>query len=342
MAFSEISSPSNPEAVATSISTFAQANGWTQEFFVSAGSSVLGRGVLTLSRGETVVTFRWNGTDTPQSIAMYHALEYPAGLTAQEAEEPWNFATDSGSSNTSSASLSSGRRVSRIGAGPFVRLQLFSGASAGYVLCVLEYEAGRFRHFGFGDVLENKIGNWQGGGWVGGHVWSTQSSNVSSPTGVQHSVLVDGICNTGEEIRATVHARGLAGMTAAQRFGVTENSSGDPSDTDEAGNLRVGIHGGIRATTFDNAFQQFVPNPLSGVIQLTPALLFASQRGTQNFQALGFVPGVRMAQIRNFVPGQEVVVGSDTWKFYPVVSKADVGAGNEESNNMGLAYLKVV
>lgn len=342
MAFTEASSPSNSEAVMTSLNTFATANGWTQEHFVTAGASVLGRGVLTLSRGDTVVTFRWSGTDTPESIAMYHALAYPGGLTATEQEQPWNFATDSGNGTSSASALSTGRRVSRIGSGPYVRLTMFSGATAGYVLCVLEYATGKYRHFGFGDVLENKIGNWTGGGWVGGHVWSTAGTGESNPVSTTHTVLIDGLGNSTASERGTVHIRGLEGQTTAQRFGVGQNSTGDVSGTDGAGNLRNGILGGIRATMFDRSFLQFIPDPLSGVIELTPALLFYKQRGQRRYQALGFLPGVRMVQLRSFDVGSEVTVGSDTWKFFPVTAKSNIGGNNEESENMGLAYLKVV
>ncbi len=340
MSFSEVSSPSNPEAVMTSLSTFAQANGWVEEHLIAAGSSILGEGVLTLSRGETVVTFRWDGSDTPQAIAMHHALAYPGAPTAQEQEEPWNFATDSGN-GVSGSSLGSERRISRIGTGPFVRLTMFSGASDGYILCVLEYSIGKYRHFGFSDVLENKIGNWQGGGWVGGHIWPTGAA-ASNPNTSSGGVLIDGLNSTTERDRSTVHVRGLAGMNANQRFGYATNSSSDVASTDGAGELVVNINGGLRATYFDRSFQQFVPDPVAGVIQLTPAMLIAKQRGALNHQALGILPGVRMAQIRSFDPGAEVVVGADTWKFFPVVSKANVGGSNEESENMGLAYLKVV
>jgi len=341
MAFSEASTPSDPEAVVSAVSAFAQANGWTEEHFVAAGASVLGQGVLSLSRGDTVVTFRWAGIDSPQSIAMHHALAYPVGLTAQQKEEPWDFPTDSGSGTDSANLASSGRRISRVGAGPFVRLTMMSGATNGYVLCVLEYAVGKFRHFGFGDVLENKIGDWVGGGWVAGHTWSTSGSNESDPSRVSHNLLIDGRAN-GEGDASTVHARGLAGQLAADRFGVAVNATNDPVSTDGAGNSRTQIAGGLRSTFFDAAFQQFVPDLLTGVIQLTPALLFSKQRGADNFQALGFLPGVRMAQIANFSAGQEVTVGSDTWKFFPVTAKQNVGGSNEESRNMGLAYLKVV
>lgn len=341
MAFSEVSTPSNQEAVCSAISTFAQANGWTEEHFVTAGSSVNGRGVLTLSRGSTVVTFRWSGTDA-DNIAMYHALAYPGGMSSTQKEQPWAFATDSGNGTTSATSLSSQRRVSGIANGPYVRLTMFSGASDGYVWCVLEYSSGKFRHFGFWDGLEEKIGNWTGGGGVAGHVWATGSGVASNPQNANHSVLLDGSATGTETERATLHCAGLEGQGGSEVFGVSMNSTSDPGTNDRAGNLRHGVHGGVRRGFFDSAFLQFVPEPLSGVIELTPAMLFFKERGAANYQALGFLPGVRTAQIRNLAAGEELTAGSDTWKFFPVTSKSDIGGTNEESDNMGLAYKKVV
>jgi len=323
----------------SAIRTFATANGWTENHWVTAAGSVNGRGVFTITRGVTTVTFRWDGTDA-DNIVIHHALAYPGGLTADQKEKPFDFATDSGNGTTSILALVSERRVANIGSGPYVKLTLMSDTSPHYVYCVLEYQSGKFRHFGFGDGLEEQIGNWTGGGFVAGQVWS--GSGPSTPQLAAHTVLFDGAGSGTQSERATINVEGLGGQIAAEKFGVSTTGTSDPTGTDVSGNNYHGISGGIRATMFCRNFQQFVPDPLSGVIELTPALLMFKRRSSNQYQALGFLPGVRMCQLRNFNAAEEVVVGGTTWKFFPVTAKSNVGGSNEESENMGLAYKKVV
>ena len=344
MAYQLITAPSNQEAVMTSLRDFATSNGWTLNNFTAANVGVT-RGVMTLSRGDVFVSFRWEGTESEstKSITMFHALGYDGG----NAQSPWLFPDDSGNGDQDDT-LSTERRIARIGSGPFIALHLFasdtdevSGNSAPHVYGVLEYAPGKYRHFSFGNL--DKFGDgWTGGGFVCGHEWDPFQSSESNPIDSRHSVHLDGIAsNASDSERATLHMEGLPGQQPS-KFGVSGATTS--VGTDEAGNDRSMIYGGFRRSLYTYGFLHFIPSQLTGFLPFAPVPIFY-RRDTLNSNSqvyfLGNMPNIRMVQMRNFNPGDEITIGSVTWKIFPVVSKSNIGGNNEESENMGVAYALV-
>lgn len=352
MSYELVNSPSTQNAVMEAIRDFAVAEGWTNDNY-TAGVDGVSRGVMSLHRDDCYVSFRWQGTesDANKSIAMYQAL----GYSAPNAASPWDQADDSGNGTTSSTNMSSDRRVAGIGPGPFLALHLFgfdddqiSGSTCPTIYCVLEYQAGKYRHFCFGNL--DKFGDWTGGEFVCGHEWSATSSNESDPTSNGHSVLLDGLANdsgTGsisDGETATLHAEGLPGQDVLSKWGQVW---GDTSqDDDRGGNPRINVAGGCRGSMYTKVFGRFVPSSLTGFIPLMPIPAWYrrdTSGSNQRFYLLGFMPNVRMVQLRAFNPGEEVQIGDIVWKMFPVVAKTNVGGSTtEESENMGIAYIKEV
>jgi hypothetical protein len=347
LAYQLVTAPSTQESVMTSLRDFAVANGWTLNNFTAASIGVT-RGVMSLNRGDCYVSFRWEGTESEslKSIAMYQAL----GYSAPNAATPWLQADDSGNGTTGD-SLSNNRRVAGIGSGPFTSLHLFafdtdqiSTNTAPTVYCVLEYQPGKYRHFGFGNL--DKIGDWTGGEWVGGHEWDTGGTNESNPIDAAHSVLLDGLGDDSEGSdfdMATLHVEGLPGQSGLSKWSLVWDDN-SPAD-DRGGNPRVNCIGPIRGNAYTRLFARFVPSSLDTFIPLMPSpVMYRRDTTTSNSRlyALGYMPNVRMVQMRAFNPGQEIVIGSVTWKVFPVVAKSNVGGDNEESENMGIAYIKEV
>lgn len=90
--------------------------------------------------------------------------------------------------------------------------------------------------------------------------------------------------------------------------------------------------------------------PYSGGVTLGPLPCFIANT-TSNSTALQFVnlgsfPDVRICRLNNFLPGDEVVYGGDTWKLFPFLCRKNsstLGAQFEvTSGRYGLAYRKVV
>lgn len=346
MSYELISAPSSQEAVMTSIRDFAVAEGWTLDNFTAASVGV-SRGVMTLHRGSCYVSFRWEGTESEatKSIAMYQSLGYSGG----SASSPWLFTDDSGNGTTSASTLSANRRVSDIGSGPFVALHLFgsdtdekSGNSAPHIYAVLEYAPGKYRHFAFGTL--DKFNDYTGGEFVAGHEWDDAGSNESNPLANDHTVLLDGIMpNAGDNTECgTVHVEGLPGQGASSKWGVAWD--GTTPGNDRAAVARVNIVGGVRRNLYTYFFGRFVPDSLVGFFANMPIPIFYKRdTGSSNarYYLLGHMPNLRHVSLRNLNPGDEITIGSITYKVFPVVSKANLGGSNNESENMGLAYAKV-
>lgn len=346
MAYQLISAPSNQEAIMTAVRDFAVANGYTNEGFVSSNPGV-SRGAMTLSRGDLFVSFRWDGTDSGGSIAMYQST----GYTGAQLNAPWNHPGDSGNGDTDD-NINTGRRIEEIGDGPYIALHLFytatdaiSGNSAPVVYCVLEYETGKFRHFGFGTI--DKFGDgWTGGEWVGGHVWSNSQSRQSAPTSNGHSVLLDGYADdssggAGNNSVATMRVAGLPGITTEVWANVWDDNS---PNNDSAGNPKVNVQGCVRGNAYTRIWGQFVPSNLNGFQDFIPMPLFYRRDisgSNQRIYLLGWMSNVRMLNMRNYEPGELITIGANQWRIFPIVSKANAGGNNEESENMGIAYLQV-
>lgn len=348
MAYQLISAPSNQEAVVTAIRDFAVANGYTLEGFTASNPGV-SRGAMTLSRGDLFVSFRWEGTETNKSIALYQST----GYSASELDTPWDHPGDSGNGTTSTTTLTSNRRVEEVGAGPYVALHMFysatdgiSGNAAPAVYCVIEYEQGKYRHFGFGTI--DKFGDgWTGGEWVGGHVWSTSQSRQSNPISNGHTVLLDGIANDASGgvsslDCATMRVAGLPGLDPTT---VWANVWSDTSVTnDRAGNPRAWVVGPCRSNAYSRTYLQFVPSNLNGFQNFAPMPIWYERDPSLNVNAriylLGWMPNLRMLNMRSYNAGELVTIGANQWQVFPVTSKANAGGTNEESENMGFAYLR--
>lgn len=346
MAYQLVSTPSNQEAVMTAVRDFAVANGYTNRNYTASNPGTT-LGVMTLSRGNLFVSFRWEGTETAanKSIAMYQAL----GFDPAKAATPWTQLDNSGN-GTTGTNLQTGRNVINIGVGPYISLHLLafdndavSGNAAPTVYCVLEYAVGLYRHFGFGSI--DKLNDWSGGEWVGGHVWSSISTNESDPVANGHSVLIDGKASTvgsggvNQNVLATVHAEDLPGGPLGSKWGVAMGEVRSVTSN------RVLLQGGIRINAWTHFFGAIIPDSLAGFVPLYPCPLWYVRDITglgRRVYLLGYMSNIRMVQLRNFNPGDEVTIGNITWKVFPVVRQIEASGNIEGSDNMGIAYVKEV
>ena len=85
----------------------------------------------------------------------------------------------------------------------------------------------------------------------------------------------------------------------------------------------------------DRIIHMASPNPLNGVGVMTP-INVSVVRSDLNYHPLGVVHGIRYLDMTNYQPGDEFVLGSDTWKVFPIYNKGG------RSYELGLAHLKVV
>ena len=330
------------------LNTFAAANGFTTDYHSGANKH------LSLSRSalNIYVSFAWDGVDT---IAMYQALNYEVAHD----EEPWDQDNDSGNgSNVPDTFIDRGRQVSRIGNGPYTAYHFFAHTSPYTIYVVLEFSPGLYRHFGFGFVDKTGAGSWTGGAWCAGHLWhwggSTAFSAYDAPTHTAHTVLMDSILNQGQtyygpnnnNAGGTLHCEGLPGQAGSSKWGQCVNSQCDDGDlgTDRDGNSRVRIGGGCRGGFHLSQFGRHLPNLANGFVPLMPMEVYYARGdgAVDGWYYLGVMPYIGHIHLHGIDVAQELTIGSDTWIAFPMVRKSYIGGKNQESQNAGIIYKKVV
>jgi hypothetical protein len=340
----ETGTASDQTDLMTKLSTFAQANGYTEDYFSS------GNRHLSLSRvvDSVYVSFGWDAVDY---IQMYQALGYSGG----SAETPWLQADDSGNGNDNPAVYPDrGRQVSEIGNGAFTAYHFFAHTNPHCIYVVLEFSPGLYRHFGFGKI--DKVGTWAGGAWCAGHLWNRGNSYsvYPLPNHGGHSVLLDGLLSPGTTFYGTynnnsggtIHVEGLPGMDAASKWGhcvfvsVTDLNVG----LDRAGESRIRISSGFRCGPALSQFGNQLPNLANGFVPIIPIELFyyREQNGVDGVYYLGKLQNIGHIHLEGIDPAQEITVGSDTWIAFPMVRKSNIGGANQESENAGIIYRKVI
>lgn len=341
----ETGTASDATDLMSKLSTFAQANGFTEDYYSGANRH------LSLSRpaDNIYISFCWDGVDYLQ---MYQAL----GFSGTYNEQPWNQVDDSGNgSDDPDTYPDRGRQVSRIGAGSYTAYHFFAYTDPHNIHVVLEFSPGLYRHFGFGKV--HKVGTWVGGAWCAGHLWNWAGSSpfaiYSSPGHAGHTVLMDGALVLGliyygtynNDAGGTLHVEGLPNQPAGGKWGHSVDNSNDDEDIGEdRGSIgRIRIAGGCRRSVALSQFGPFLPDLSNGFIPIIPMEIFYcdGDDAVDGWYYLGRMHNIGHISLHGIDPAQELTIGADTWIAFPTVRKSDVGGTNQESENSGLIYKKV-
>lgn len=325
-------------------STYSSQDDLINKLFTFAVTTIGGGGVWTQDQLNTTtneaalhhtaganiyVSFDWDGTN---SIGIHQALGYTGG------NSPGTHPNDSGNGDTGALNE---RRVAGIGNGSG-NYWFFSnfGATADFIYVVVLPDAtSTYRHFGFGELI--KVGDWTGGAFAYGHEWDTANANKDDPASGAHSFLLDGAASANANECATVHMEGFQNAPASCKWGVCGIKNITPGN-DTAGNGRYRIQGGARSGPYVETFLPFAPSVSTGLVPGIPIALFAINQTPTPDRAyfMGFMPDCRMIQMGPFTAGQELTIGSETWKVFPAVRKQFLQNDTEESWNMGVAYRK--
>jgi hypothetical protein len=84
-----------------------------------------------------------------------------------------------------------------------------------------------------------------------------------------------------------------------------------------------------------------LPNPFSGTSPLFPIIVYANNAKDRLYSgACGYIPGVRLLNMKDFMPRDEISLGSETWMIFPQVAKLGIVADVWSSANNGYAVLK--
>jgi hypothetical protein len=332
MAF-QTGSSASIENLMVQLSAFLTANGWTQDFFTTGDGGVIG-----FSKNGVFVCFKWAETTDGGTLAVYQ------NTSNDNSTSLWLATGDSGSGTASNTltNLDAARSVNQF-AGPHSGYWFFENDSnPAYCHVVVEVDAGRFRHFGFGEI--EKIGVWTGGEYCYGHWWNQGSSTIDNPAAGQHDFGMEGYSLQSTLFRGTMRVDGYAGEpSAATVWALMGSGNTGAAGNDRAGNPRYQASGGWRVSREFQHLHAFELSLLNAFkpMATVPVELLNFAGAPDQIRRVGYQADIRMMNIANLDPGQIINIAGDNWYFFPWVRKQFLQNNTEESWNGGIAYKRV-
>ncbi len=321
-------------ALVTFVGTTLTTKPWTVDEHNTANRyATFHRAAESADRRACYVSFRWDNT-TKFRLAHYQSTGFSGPSVA-----PHLHTGNSGNGSTTSPATS-GRRTNFDIQGPFTAYHFF--ASEGDNPCVyvvVEVSANVFRHFGWGNLV--KFNDWTGGEFHYGGYWDiTLTTNIDNPASTVHTCLLD-CCATVADC-ATVRVEGLPGAGGTTKWGVCTESASPGTDTDAV--ARVGLRGCSRSGGWGYPLAWMPTSQVNAYKPLLPIdLFYFREAGTPDiWYPLGRMADVAIVNMKNLTVGEEITIGSDTWKCFPWAKKQYSVANVIESWNGGFAYKKVV
>ena len=363
------------------IKNFAVANGWTAnatDTFTLAFSSFSSNGGATHA-GTTSMVSSVSGSDayrnqsetsltanrvvltkngvSYQLFAVNKKL-YKNGVNGTYAcLEAW--ACDGYSAGMAANLQTNNRKLVMVGpmATSLYAYHLFSNGD--FVHVVIEETPGRFRHLSFGFI--NKYGSFAGGQYLTAGcpvesftttAYAFNTSNQSIPFGANGQGLSRASLATygypGTYVRAdidgwTVGWRLLTtGYWDAANLDVCGCAAYANATNNRAGYNVSGTQNSVNTLAHDLAYH-CSPQSYNGLAPMLPCYVGVNRTpyvGT--WTLLGEFPDVRFLNISNFNPGDELILGTDVWKIFPLWNKAYTLGAEPISYDYGLAYRKAV
>lgn len=213
--------------------------------------------------------------------------------------------------------------------GPYTAYHFFSTTTSGidYLHSLLEFSSGNFLHLHGGCL--NPVGGATPATYTAGTCWSgltgTNAANDSGPaqgnwTPFTGEASPGGNGQRGVQVRATVDSVARWFFTSAA------------SPARLIGAVRSGSRNVHAFTRNPNTFNQLSP--------FIPLSLYVERAAGNIYSYIGDVIDMRWVSLANNQAKDEITIGSDTWKLFPVISKQPFGSATAATNNYGFAFRK--
>lgn len=207
--------------------------------------------------------------------------------------------------------------------GPYSAVYFFGGSGASpYLHVVVETQAGTFKHFGTGRLVPQGVVTT--GQYVYGSQWYYHNAYIDSPNAGQHSVAFDD--TFANYVSPSTRVR-------ADYDGIAPRWHAVPTDNNDSRRL---VCGWRSATSPLGLPQRTGHSMLTGRAPGYP-LWCAVPRGAGLFSGIGHPPDLRFIRLDSYAPGEEVSLGTDHWKVFPVHRK-NGPVGTPTSGIYGYAY----
>jgi hypothetical protein len=334
MPYTELTNVASYDALLTEIRDFLSATGdWTFHQNLTSpdedSSPTAGGHQLVASNGDVLFGLR-STTSGPGANVLYLFDGVPAYSASAIDSLPNNSGNRYSLSDIGQAGGAGIRRLQQF-AGPFPKAYLFTNDPSTYLHVVVEVQAGVFRHLMVGNAV--KYGTWTGGGYYAATYWVSlaDANDVDQPNNSASTVPFDSNGLTGigwtlhfERTSLSPQTKWLAAEAASTFNGVKRRKG--------AGSFRGGwgrAIGNLRESLF------------SGLIPLAPVMLQYVQEtdDPDTVHFVGSLPDTRMVNITNLAPADSILIGSDEYVCFPLVTKN--GATDFYNTGvMGVAYKK--
>jgi hypothetical protein len=297
-----------------SLATFATSAGWTVDFNGVAHFSGATDYYLAVHKDSCYL-----GYYVPNTAALGNTLIM----------QLWG-ATGYAGSTTPSAQAGASTHAAQMfppPVGPYNAYHFFSTSTSGidYLHTLLEYSSGNFLS-AYGGCL-NPVGGATPCTYVAATQWSgltgTNAANDSGPGAGNFTPFSAEVANSSYlqfQLRATVDsvARWFApgNTTPARAVGAVRSGSKN-------------VHAFARN-----------PNTFNQLAVLIPLSLFVERAAGNIYSYIGDVIDMRWVNLANNLAKDEITIGSDTWKLFPVISKQPFGSPTAATNNYGYAFRK--
>jgi hypothetical protein len=298
---------SSPASLLQALATFATSAGWTIDYNNTySGCSWW----LAVHKGTCYLNFV---ADTPNtSVFLYGATGFNGSSSygAQPGTSP-------------NASLN----YCNLGTGPYTGYHLFSSSGgAAYLHVVVEISAGLFAHFQGGQL--NAVGGASPATYIQMTNWSYGGVYQSYPDG-----------NGGTFPWGSSGAFGYIGVTVDGTLRWFSPSNSSPS--------RCVLMAQTNNSGFTMAIDAYnkSPNTFNGLAALLPIEVFVERAIGNLYAYVGDAPDQRFLNMKNNNPKDEITIGSDTWKIFPMISNNPIinnypSTTGASSGNYALAFRK--
>lgn len=291
----------------------------------SSPSDLLGK-LATFVQANTPITV---GAATPGAVYNSGALHvgihivntheiHMRGATGYIGGSAWNAQPNAPSTLTA--------RTNLLTVGPYTAYHFFTGDEDGhpYVHAIVELTDGKYRHFYMGELV--KKGSYTGGIYIEGTWWDQSTSWMNNQDVQFHAVPGD--ANTTQS--TFNHMR-------IDYDGKTNNFQPIMPANNWSANY---CHGSVRSLGIFAPLVAAENMKWNLRTPLFPIEYYAGREANQ-FSAIGRMPNVRQLNLRNIASGDEIEIGGDTWKCFPLSQRQSGAVANtvESSGYYGYAHL---
>lgn len=311
---------------------FVLSLGWTVNRWVTAGSGK----ELCIQKGTSFFNFRSYENESAVIVNVTSINRYGIGLNGSDAYGAGNawdrqvgYPIRLGGAPTTDQIQAYVPFV--VNFGPFPSYYFFS-PNTDNVHVEIEVTSGCYLRFGFGKLtLFNSATSGEGRYFYGTNsdATVTSSSTNSSWLGTD----IDNVSYSQEEVPfRCADINSLTGQIGSYLRTAFDSFDGWCTSCYTIANNRTGQAcqgGGVH----DKILRDSSPNSLNGIGFLTSNIVSVT-RGTY-LNPIGVIPNIRFMDMTNYQPGDEFVIGSDTWKVFPWYQQGG------RSYQRGIAYKKI-